>query len=172
MGYLRKSARAALTWSAVRPGDGVRAAFDHDEGQAADQRGQPVAGELDGQDAVLVALDDQDRDVEAGDIGTEVGLSRSGRTPPRRSARAGDGDVEAGLERLVGDQRAAVDVHVVKVVEEPLEPGRPVRLRGAANPSNIDGGTPRGCRRRRRSTAGSARSSTALLTRPDPYRPR
>ena len=47
----------------VGPDDGVRTPFDDDEGGGPSQRGQPLAGELDGHDAVLVTLDDQDREL-------------------------------------------------------------------------------------------------------------
>jgi hypothetical protein len=40
--------------------DGVRPVFDDDEGEVLGQCGQPSACELDGQDPVLVTLDDQD----------------------------------------------------------------------------------------------------------------
>ena len=50
----------------VGPGHVVRAAFDGDEGQVLDQRGQPGGGVRVGQDAVGVAVDEQDRDVDLG----------------------------------------------------------------------------------------------------------
>src|SRR3984957_1803809 len=57
----------------VGPGDGVRAAFDHDELRVLDQGGEPFAGLGQGQDLVGVALDDEDGDVDLGQVVAEVG---------------------------------------------------------------------------------------------------
>ena len=51
----------------------MRAAFDHDQLDVADQAGQLFAGFLQGQDLVGVALDDQDGHVDLGQVVAEVG---------------------------------------------------------------------------------------------------
>ena len=88
--------------------------------------GQSLAGLVERQDPVCVALDDQDRDVDLRQVGAEVGL-------PGRDALVGgdgrhrDGHVEAGAVRLVADPVPAELVDVVEVVEEALQPGGGVR---------------------------------------------
>ena len=47
------------------PGDRVRAACYADEAAVPEQRGEPDAGGLGGQDAVLVALEDKDGNVDS-----------------------------------------------------------------------------------------------------------
>src|SRR6266702_2577869 len=56
----------------VSPDDRVRATFDDDVADAPDQVRQPVSGRLGGKDAVLVALHDQDGDVDPGKVTAEV----------------------------------------------------------------------------------------------------
>jgi hypothetical protein len=106
----------------------VRACVDLDEADVLDQPGQATAGGVDGQDAVLGALDHQNRDVDLGQVGTEVGQ------PGRNAGHAGvgrrpAGDVEARLPGLVADAGATELVDVVEVVEEVFEVGVPVGLR-------------------------------------------
>ncbi len=48
----------------VGPGDGVRTALDDHEIDVGDQPGQPLAGLVERQDPVRVALDDQYRDID------------------------------------------------------------------------------------------------------------
>ena len=80
---------------AVRPGDRVRPAFDHNEKELArHQAGQTLAGVRERQDPVGVAVDDQHRHVDLGEVLAEVGLPTSGCTrrplwPRLRSPRSG-----------------------------------------------------------------------------------
>src|SRR5580704_2491476 len=109
----------------VSPGDVVRAALDRDERQVLDQGGQPGGGGRVGQDPVGVAVDEQGRDVDLGQVGAEVGQPRvhAGVGGVRGGA---DGDDEAVLPGLVADPGAAQHVGVVEVVQEVLEVGGPV----------------------------------------------
>jgi len=52
----------------VGPDDRVRPARDDDGARVVQQRGKPAAGGLVGQDAILVALDDQDGDANRGQV--------------------------------------------------------------------------------------------------------
>ena len=56
----------------VGPDDRVRPARDDDRAGVVQQRGKPAAGGLEGQDAILVALDDQDGDADRGQVPPEV----------------------------------------------------------------------------------------------------
>src|SRR5580658_5455752 len=56
----------------VGPDDRVRAARDDGGARVVEQGGQPAAGGLVGQDAILVALDDQDGDADRGQVRPEV----------------------------------------------------------------------------------------------------
>ena len=56
----------------VGPDDRVRAARDDGGAGVLQQRGKPAAGGLVGQDAILVAVDDQDGDADLGQITPEV----------------------------------------------------------------------------------------------------
>src|SRR6266496_108008 len=107
----------------VGPGDGVRAALDDDELDILDQAGQSLAGLVDRQDLVGVALDDEDRYVDLGQVVAEVG-GPGADAGHRGGGRCGDGEVPAGLVGLVADQGAAQGVGVVEVVQESLHPGR------------------------------------------------
>src|SRR5229473_2576893 len=110
----------------VGPGDVVRAALDGDERQVLDQRGQPGGGGRIGQDPVRVAVDEQGRHVDLGQVGAEVGQPRV-HAGPGGVRRGGHRDVEAAGPGLVADPRRAQHVDVVEVVQEVLEVGRPVR---------------------------------------------
>ena len=57
----------------VGPGNRVRAALDDDQPRVLDQAGQPLAGLVQGQHLVRVAVDDEDRYVDLGEVGAEVG---------------------------------------------------------------------------------------------------
>src|SRR5579863_7959315 len=59
----------------VGPDDGVRPARDDGEAGVVQQRGEPAAGGLMGQDAILVAVDDQDGDADRGQVRSEVFLA-------------------------------------------------------------------------------------------------
>jgi hypothetical protein len=56
----------------VGPDDRVRPAFYDDAVDVPDQGRQPVSGRLTGQDAILAALHDQDRDVDLGQVAAEI----------------------------------------------------------------------------------------------------
>ena len=102
------------------------------------QRGKPLAGGLVGQDAILVAVDDQDGDADRGEVAPEV-FQAGCDAAEGGVGRGGDGDVEAVLPRLVADPAAAQEIDVVGVVQEVFHRGRPV------------GGDPRRDGRRKRS---------------------
>src|SRR5229473_8449149 len=109
----------------VGPDDRVRPAFYDDAADVPDQGRQPVSGRLGGQDAVLAALHDQDRDVDPGQVAAEV-LQPRGCAAEGGPRRGPDGDVEAVLPGLVADVAAAEEVDVVELVEEGLRRGWPV----------------------------------------------
>src|SRR5580693_1188376 len=56
----------------VGPGDGVRAALDHDEVRVLDQARQAAGGLVQGQDLVGIAVDDQHGHVDLRQVVTEV----------------------------------------------------------------------------------------------------
>src|SRR5229473_8173838 len=56
----------------VGPDDRVRPARDDDGAGVGQQRGKPAAGGLVGQDAILVAVDDQDGNADRGQVAPEV----------------------------------------------------------------------------------------------------
>ena len=56
----------------VGPDDRVRPARDDHRTGISQQRGKPAAGGLVGQDAILVAVDDQDGNADRGQVGPEV----------------------------------------------------------------------------------------------------
>src|SRR6185437_14195047 len=56
----------------VGPDDRVRAARDDGGAGVLQQRGKPLASGLVGQDAILVAVDDQDGDADRGEVAPEV----------------------------------------------------------------------------------------------------
>ena len=101
----------------VGPDDRVRPARDDGAAGVVQQRGEPAAGGLVGQDAILVAMDDQDGNLDSCEISPEVfpaGCDAAG----GGVGRGGEGDVEAVLPRLVADPAAAQEIDVVGVVQE------------------------------------------------------
>src|SRR4029077_20819574 len=95
----------------VGPDDRVRPARDDSGAGVLQQRGQPLAGGLVGQDAVLVAVDGQDGNFDPGQVSPEVSQAGADAADGGVS-RGGDGDVEAVLPRLVADPAAAQDIDV------------------------------------------------------------
>src|SRR5690242_21674167 len=81
------------------------------------QRGKPAAGGLVGQDAVLVAVNDQDGDADRGQIAAEV-FQAGGDASEGGVGRRGNGDVEAVLPRLVADPVPAQEIDVVGAIQE------------------------------------------------------
>ena len=61
----------------VGPDDCVRAARDDDGAGILQQRGKPAAGGLVGQDAILVAVDNQDGNADRGEIAEVVAFLAS-----------------------------------------------------------------------------------------------
>jgi hypothetical protein len=109
----------------VGPDDRVRAARDDSAAGVPQQRGEPAAGSLVGQDAILVSVDDQDRDADGSEVPPEV-FQAGGDAAEGGGGRSGDGDVEAVLPRLVADPAAVEDIDVVGAVEEVFHRGRPI----------------------------------------------
>src|SRR5690348_14017808 len=89
----------------VGPDDRVRAARDDGGAGVLQQRGKPAAGGLVGQNAVLVAVNDQDGDADRGQIAAEV-FQAGGDAAEGGVGRRQDGDVEAVLPRL--DRKSVV----------------------------------------------------------------
>src|SRR5579863_2088770 len=87
----------------VSPADGVRPAADDLKLAVGKQGGQPLAGVGEGQDTVGVALNDEDRNIDPGQIGAEIRLP--GRdTGDDAGGRSADGDIPARLVSGVADQ--------------------------------------------------------------------
>ena len=74
------------------------------------------------EDAVGVAVDQQDRDVDHGQVVAEVGQPGVD-AGVGGMCGGGERDIEAVLPRLIADPGAGEDVDVVGVVEEALEVG-------------------------------------------------
>jgi hypothetical protein len=78
----------------VGPDDRMRPTGDDGGAGILQQRGEPSAGGLVGQDAILVSVDDQDGDADPGEIAPEV-FQAGCDAPEGGVGRRGDGDVEA-----------------------------------------------------------------------------
>src|SRR5689334_17050841 len=78
----------------VGPDDRVWAASDDGGAGVLQQRGKPAAGGLVGQDAVLVAVNDQDGDADRGQIAAEV-FQAGGDAAEGGVGRRGDGDIRS-----------------------------------------------------------------------------
>src|SRR6202042_2838836 len=109
----------------VGPDDRVRAAGDDGGAGVLQQRGEPLAGGLVGQHAILVAVDYQDGDADRGEIAPEVFQAGCDATEGC-VGRCRDGHVEAVLPGLVADPAAAQEIYVVAAVHEGLHRRRPV----------------------------------------------
>src|SRR5271169_5900535 len=109
----------------VGPDDRVRPACDDSGAGVLQQRGEPPAGGLVGQDAVLVAVDDQYGNLDSCEISPEV-FQAGGDAADGGGGRRGQGGVEAVLPGLVADPAAAQEIDVVGVVHEVFHRGRPV----------------------------------------------
>jgi hypothetical protein len=101
----------------VGPDDRVRPACDDGCAGILQQRGKSPAGGLVRQHAILVAVDDQDRDADRGEIAPEV-FPAGCDAAERGVGRCGDGHVEAVLPCLVADPAAAQEIDVVRAVHE------------------------------------------------------
>src|SRR5690349_15762725 len=75
----------------VSPDDRVRAASDDGGAGVLQQRGKLAAGDLVGQDAILVAVNDQDGDADRGQIAAEV--FQAGCAVTQRSAAWADAEM-------------------------------------------------------------------------------
>src|SRR5689334_20440487 len=93
----------------VGPDDRVRAASDDGGAGVLQQRGKLAAGDLVAQDAILVAVNDQDGDADRGQIAAEV-FQAGCDAAERGVGRRGDGDIEAVLPRLVADPVPAEEI--------------------------------------------------------------
>src|SRR5207302_635436 len=113
----------------VRPADVVWSALDLDELDVAHEAGETPAGGVDGEDAVLGALDHEQGNVDLRQVGAEV--RQPGRHAREGGVRGRTGrHLEAGVPSLVADAGAVELVDVVEVVEEELEPSVAVLLDG------------------------------------------
>src|SRR5580658_610272 len=101
----------------VGPDDRVRPARDDGGTVVLQQLRKPPAGGLVGQDAVLVSVDDQDRDADRGEIASEV-FQAGCDAAESGLGRRGNGNVEAVLPCLVADPAAAKEIDVVGAVQE------------------------------------------------------
>ena len=132
-----------LTWSAWVQGMACGPPSIDDELQVVDQAGQPLAGLVQRQHLVCVALNHQGRHVDLGQVGAEVG-GPGADAGHRGGGRGGDGEVPAGLPGLIADQGAAQSAGVVEVVQEALHPGRGVGRGGLGEPVEQAAGHPVG----------------------------
>jgi hypothetical protein len=120
--FLQEVQKGGVDHVGVSPGDVVGSAVDGDDGEVLDETGESLGGVGVGQDAVGVAVDEQDRHVDPGEVVAEVGQ-------PAVDAGVGgvggggQSDIEAVVPRLVADPGAGQHVDVVGVVEKVLEVG-------------------------------------------------
>src|SRR4029077_17789960 len=106
----------------VGPDDRVRPARDDGGTGVFQQRGEPPAGGLVGQHAVLVAVDDQYGNLDSCEISPEV-FQAGGDAAGGGGGRRGQRGVEAVLPRLVADPVPAQQIDVVGVVHEVFHRG-------------------------------------------------
>ena len=162
-----KAEQGGINLVGVGAGDGMRAALYDDEVHVRDEAGQSLAGLVERQNPVGVTLDDQYRDVDLRQVGTEVGLP--GRhAGDRRDGGHRDGHVKAGAVGLVADAVAAELVDVVEEVEESFQPGGSVSCGRLAEPVEQIGWYPVGVVRGLGQVRGIGPMSTARSIFSDP----